>query len=107
MINSSRWTTIPHHGSNTSKELRMILKRNIDCASCTTYLSQPLPRTEVLDLYKTPEGCWVHVTQRISNLFFSYGVIECDYMFSAVPNAKLTIRRYGKAYEYIGTNQRL
>lgn len=107
MINSSRWTTIPHHGSNTSKELRMILKRNIDCASCTTYLSQPLPRTEVLDLYKTPEECRVHVTQKDKQSIFSYGVIEYDYMFSAVPNAKLTIRRYGNAYEYIGSNQHL
>lgn len=99
MINSSRWTTIPHHGSNTSKELRMILKRNIDCASCTTYLSQPLPRTEVLDLYKTPEECRGHATQKAKQSIFSYGVIEYDYMFSAVPNAKLTIRRYGNAYE--------
>lgn len=79
MINSSRWTTIPHHGSSTSKELRMILKRNIDCASCTTYLNQPLPRTEVLDLYKTPEGCRVHVTQKDKqSIFFLYGVIEYD-----------------------------
>lgn len=102
MIKSSRWTTIPHHGSDTGKDLRMILRRDIDCASCTTYLSRSLPSTDVLNLYINPEGCRVHVTQKDKQSMYTYGVIEYNYDFNAIPNAKLTIKKYGNAYEYKG-----
>lgn len=103
-IKNSKWTTIPHHGSSSSKQLRTLLPQKIDCATCTTYLSQPLPEVDVLKLYKTTNiidhNVHVDVTQKTMDDTFAYGIIEYDYDFSSMPNAKLTINRYGNAYNY-------
>lgn len=99
-IAKSKWTTIPHHGSSSSKQLRKILNKEIHCATCTTFLSQPLPEDEVLKLYKIPETIHLDVTQKTKEDEFTYGVIEYDYDFATMPNAKLTIHRYGNAYKY-------
>lgn len=99
-ISRCKWTTIPHHGSKSSRQLRSILRRDIDCATCTTYLSQPLPEKEILELYNHPDSVHVDVTQKERASAFFYGVIEYDYDFASLPNAKLQVKRYGNAYRY-------
>ena len=100
VIEKCKWTTIPHHGSKTSIQLRSILKKNFDCAFCSTYFKNSLPSDEVLKAYKNIETNHIDVTQKTMPDTHSYGVVEYDYDFNSIPKSKLIIKRYGNAYKY-------
>ena len=100
VIKKCKWTTIPHHGSKGSIELRTILKKNFDCAFCSTFVNKSLPKEEVLKAYMNIDTNRVDVTQKNISDKHSYGIVEYDYDFNSIPKSKLIIKKYGNAYKF-------
>ena len=98
ILESCRWIKIPHHSSESAKEMVSMLNKNIDSAASTTFFANQLPKVEVLNKYvdRTEN---VYVTQKNMPDAFSYGMIEYEYKFVGSV-IELHVKRYGNAYKF-------
>jgi len=97
-IERCRWIKIPHHSSETAKDMISIIDKNIDSAVSTTFFVNGLPKREILNQYNARTNN-VYVTQKNVSDNLNYGMIEYEYKFGG-PLIELQIKTYGNAYKY-------
>ena len=73
-IERCRWIKIPHHSSDTAKNMISKINKNIDSAVSTTFLKSNLPKKEILDQYYS----------RANNVYVAKGDVAGDFKFGMV-----------------------
>lgn len=94
-FNEPLFLKIPHHASGSSDKMLNRLKITSQSMSCTTtYYSQGLPQTDMLNRYKS-KFQHLHSTGLNKNDSFTYGVLE--YVFDLFGSKEIHIIRHGSA----------
>lgn len=97
-LEQCRFIKIPHHASNTSRNLLSYLSDNVDTACTTIFSSKDLPRDEILLEYSSL--CRVFSTGAKNSKQYDFGVVEYEYDFSK-EDIDMQVRLFGNAMEIL------